>query len=145
MLQTMLTAPRKVHLGASSSPYKQHTGTHRFKLINIFTRKESDLSQWWCWEHPYSRRGGEAGLHFKCIALPFTATFQFIKCFLQTLLMLFLPHRVPLQKANSPNHHKYKGEKKNPTKMCILLQSFQTLQLSFTGGQNSLEARSQPR
>lgn len=28
--------------------------------------------------------------------------------------MLFLPHRVPLQKANSPNHHKYKGEKKNP-------------------------------
>lgn len=28
--------------------------------------------------------------------------------------MLFLPHRVSLQKTNSPNHHKYKGEKKIP-------------------------------
>lgn len=26
--------------------------------------------------------------------------------------MLFLPHRVCLQKTNSPNYHKYKGESK---------------------------------
>lgn len=90
-------------------------------------------------------KGIEAMVQVKCIALLLTAVPQFIKCLLQTLLMLFLLHRVSLLKTNAPKCWQVRRKKPKDTWMCCSNDRYSSYLHLFTSGHNSLRRRSQPR